>query len=56
MLTPGREFWRLVFLDRLWPRATYRQAAWDTVAPRPVEVIKGACLLLRRASLDQVGL
>lgn len=27
------------------------------VAPRPVEVIKGACLmLLRRTPLDQVGL
>lgn len=56
MLTPGREFWRLTFLDRLWPRATYRQATWDTVTPRPVEVIKGACLVLRRVALDQVGL
>ncbi len=56
MLTPGREFWRLAFLDRLWPRATYNQERWDTVTPRPVEVIKGACLLLRRSALDQVGL
>lgn len=56
MLTPGREFWRLAFLDGLWPRAAYRQEQWDTVTPRPVEVIKGACLLLRRAALDQVGL
>lgn len=56
MLTPGREFWRLAFLERLWPRATYRQESWDTTTPRPVEVIKGACLLLRRAALDQVGL
>ncbi len=31
-------------------------AGWDTTTPRPVEVIKGACLLLRRAALDQVGL
>lgn len=56
MLTPGREFWRLIFLDRLWPRATYRIGQWDTVTPRRVEVIKGACLLLRRAALDRVGL
>ena len=56
MLTPGREFWRLLFLERLWPRATYPMARWDTVTPRRVEVIKGACLLLRRAALDQVGL
>jgi GT2 family glycosyltransferase len=55
MLTPGREFWRLIFLDRLWPRATYRQHRWDPDTPRRVEVIKGACLLLRRTALDQVG-
>jgi GT2 family glycosyltransferase len=51
MLTPGRELWRLLFLDRLWPYATYRQEAWDTTTPRPVEALKGACLLLRRAAL-----
>ncbi len=56
LLTPGREFWRLLFLDKLWPRATYSQHHWDLQTPRPVEVIKGACLLLRRAALDQVGL
>lgn len=56
MLTPGREFWRLLFLDRLWPRATYPMGRWDTVTPRRVEVIKGACLLLRRDALDQVGM
>jgi len=55
MLTPEREFWRLVFLDRLWPRATYIQEKWDQQAPRRVEVIKGACFLLRQAALDQVG-
>ncbi len=55
MLTPGREFWRLCFLDRLRPRATYPMARWDTVTPRPVAVIKGACLLLRREALAQAG-
>jgi GT2 family glycosyltransferase len=55
MLTPDREFWRLLFLERLWPRATYRMGHWDSVTPRRVEVIKGACLLLRREALDQVG-
>jgi GT2 family glycosyltransferase len=29
---------------------------WDVNTPRQVEVIKGACLLLRREALDQVGL
>jgi len=56
MLTPGREFWRLLFLDRIWPRASYPMHHWDPDLPRRVEVIKGACLLLRREALDQVGL
>lgn len=56
MLTPEREFWRLTFLDRLWRRATYAQERWDRESPRMVEVIKGACLMLRREALEQVGL
>lgn len=56
MLTPGREFWRLLFLDKLWPRATYRMSQWDTATPRQVEAVKGAGLLLRREALEQVGL
>lgn len=55
MLTPEREFWRLTFLDRLLPRATYKMASWPVDQPHRVEVIKGACLLLRRAALDQIG-
>jgi GT2 family glycosyltransferase len=45
----------LLFLDTVWPRASYRQRGWDVVTPRPVEVIKGACVLLRRSALDAVG-
>ncbi|MCC7353342.1 MAG: glycosyltransferase family 2 protein [Anaerolineae bacterium] len=56
MLTPGREFWRLLFLERISPRATYPMHRWDDRAPRQVEVIKGACLLLRREALNLVGL
>ena len=56
MLTPAREFWRLVFLDRIWPRAIYPMHRWDVTTPRRVEVIKGACLLLRRDALDQASL
>jgi N-acetylglucosaminyl-diphospho-decaprenol L-rhamnosyltransferase len=55
MLMPGREFWRLLFLDYLWPRATYSMLRWDVRSPRLVEVIKGACLFLRREALAQVG-
>lgn len=56
VLTPEREFWRLMFLDRIWRRATYLQQKWDPVTPHKVEVIKGACFLLRRQALEQVGL
>ena len=55
-LTPWREFWRLLFLERIQRRATYDMAHWDLRTPREVEVIKGACLMLRREGLDQVGL
>jgi hypothetical protein len=55
VLTPGREFWRLMFLDRIWPHATYDQESWDRRTPREVEVIKGACLMLRAEALAQVG-
>lgn len=56
MLTPAREFWRLLFLDRVVRKATYPMHAWDVEAPRRVEAINGACLMLRRSSLDTVGL
>ncbi len=56
MLTPGREFWRLLFLERFWPRATYPMTRWDREIPREIEVIKGACIVLRREALDRVGL
>jgi GT2 family glycosyltransferase len=54
MLTPGRELWRLLFLDRLLRRATYPMRSWDTATPRRVETINGAALLLRRSALEAV--
>lgn len=56
ILTPAREFWRLMFLESIWHRATYPQHRWDLKVPRRVEVIKGACLVLRRTALDQADL
>ncbi|MGD8586624.1 MAG: glycosyltransferase, partial [Chloroflexota bacterium] len=38
-----------------WPRASYKMSAWDTTTPRQVEVMMGACMMLRRQALDQVG-
>jgi GT2 family glycosyltransferase len=54
--TLPRELWRLLHLDVLWPYGVYRMAAWDTHTPRHVEAVLGACLLVRRAAFDQVGL
>jgi GT2 family glycosyltransferase len=56
LLTPTREFWRLLFLDRLLPRATYPIQHWGDELVREVEVIKGACLVLRHDMLDEIGL
>lgn len=53
--TLAGEVWRLFHLDVLWPYARYQMSAWDLDNPRRVDVIQGACLLLRRAALDQIG-
>jgi hypothetical protein len=56
MPTLGREFWRMFNLDRLWNFELYRAHRWDSQEICRVEVLKGACLLLRREALEQVGL
>ena len=55
MLTPGREFWHLIFLDRVWRRSSYDMTRWAVNTPHPMEVIKGACLIVRRAALEKNG-
>ena len=55
MMTPWREFLRLLFLDRVFHVANYSSKWWETKEPRQTEAIKGACLLLRRDALKQVG-
>ena len=56
MPTLGREFWRLFHLDRLRPYGSYRMDRWSTAGERKVDVLLGACLLLRRSALDEIGL
>ncbi len=54
--TLTREFWRLFHLDTLWPYGVYHMAHWKLDVSRQVEVLLGACLLLRKSVLDEVGL
>lgn len=54
--TLSREFWRLLHLDRISPFGVYRMAEWTQEKPVATEVIQGASLILRRETLDRVGL
>ena len=54
--TLTREFWRLFHLDRLAEAGDYRMQSWDRRRPHEVDVLQGACLMLRREALDEVDL
>jgi hypothetical protein len=51
-----REAWRLLYLDKIRPVGSYPMASWNTGTPREVDVLMGACILLRREILEQCGL
>lgn len=53
--TLSREAWRLLHLDRFYAYGVYPVQRWDEHSIRQVDVIQGACLLLRRAALEMVG-
>ena len=58
--TPARIIWRHLQVDRLFPHRVlgrYRRIALDPRAAAPIVVdwAQGACLLLRRTMLDQIG-
>lgn len=53
--TLARELWFLLHLDRLHPYGVYPMARWNHGQPRPVDAVLGACLMVRRSVLEQVG-
>ena len=52
----GRELWRMLHLDAIHPYARYPESRWGSSEPVAVDVAQGACLILRRRALDEVGL
>ncbi len=54
--TVSRELWRLFHLDKLHAYGTYPMHEWSIQRPRPVEVVQGAALLLRRELALRLGL
>jgi hypothetical protein len=51
-----REFWRMFHLDRIWHLGTYPMNRWSLEKYQDVDVLKGACLILRFEALSDVGL
>lgn len=52
----GREFKRMFHLPGVRQDGYYEMADWDINTSRQVGVLLGACMLIRRKALDQVGL
>lgn len=54
--TLAREIWRLFHLEKLYYYGTYPMKRWNHDEPRKVDVLKGACMLIRREAIEDVGL
>ncbi len=49
------EWWRLLHMDQLLPVSKYPQSTLTSHQPQRVEVLSGACLLLKREAVDADG-
>jgi GT2 family glycosyltransferase len=54
--TVCNEWWRLFHLDQLYPVSKYPKSKLASRQPQRVEVLAGACLLLRREAVEAGGL
>lgn len=54
--TIAREFWRMFYLDMIHCLSRYAMNDWARDRARSVDVVQGACLIVRREALDRVGL
>ncbi|MCB0063900.1 MAG: glycosyltransferase family 2 protein [Caldilineaceae bacterium] len=54
--TVGRELWRLFHLDKVYPHGTYPVHRWSAAEPRPVDIVQGAALMVRRNIVQELGL
>lgn len=52
----GREFWRLFHLDHFIPIGHYPRSKFITSQPLSVEVLLGACIMVKKSVIDQIGL
>ena len=54
--TLGRELWRLLHMDAFHPFSAYPRTRWRSSESVAVDVVQGACLMVRRTALAQIGL
>jgi GT2 family glycosyltransferase len=58
--TPGAAFFRLTYLSKLFPRSTtaakYNLTYADPDTELEVDALSGACMMVRRTAVEQVGL
>ena len=54
--TLARELWRLLHLDAFRSYSEYPLSKWGANQPQEVDVLIGACLLVRKEVLEQIGL